>query len=299
MTMPAAGAARPDNVMVGILLMVVAVSLFPLMNVAVKWLSSDYPVNQLVWARYAGHFVFCLLLFLPRRGLLLFRTRQPGLQLARSAALMGSSLAFTTTIIFIPLATASAIGFTAPLLVTALSVPLLGERVGPRRWAAVAVGFAGALAIIRPGSDTFHWAMLLMLVNVVFYAGYQVMTRRLGPSEDAFTTISYTAIVGTLALSLTLPFSFVLPTDPFHLLLFVWIGLIGGLSHFLVVKALQNGPASVISPLGYVELVMTTIVAFIVFAELPDVWTFAGAGIIIACGLYIAWRESRLRRLPA
>ena len=287
--------AAPDNVLRGILVMVVAVSLFPFMNAAVKWLSADYPVNQLVWARYAGHLAFCLLLFLPMRGRRLFRSRRPALQYARSTLLMLSSLSFTTAIIFIPLATASAIGFTAPLVVTALSVPLLAERVGPRRWAAVAVGFAGAVLIIRPGSDSFHWAMLLMLGNAGIYALYQLLTRRIAPHDDAVTTISYTAVVGTVALSLTLPFSFVVPAEPLHWLLFAWIGLIGGLSHYLVVLAFRSGPAAVISPLGYVELVTTTAVAFALFGELPDEWTFAGAGVIIACGLFIAYREAKVK----
>ena len=145
-------AARAPDVLRGIALMVLGVSMFPFMNAAVKLLTAHYPVMQIVWARFTGHLIVMLVVFLPRYGRRLLATRRPGIQLGRSLLMLVSNLVFVIAIGKVPLATASAIGFTSPLLVTAMSVPLLGEQVGWRRWSAVVVGFAGALLIIRPGS---------------------------------------------------------------------------------------------------------------------------------------------------
>jgi len=295
---PAQPPARPavDNILLGVLWMVVAVSLFPFQNAAVKWLAQEYPINQIVWARFAGHLLVVSLLFLPLRGRRLFHTRRPDLQLARSFTLLASTTFFATSVIYLPLATASAIGFTAPFIVTALSVPMLGEKVGPRRWAAVLVGFAGAVIIIRPGGDAFHWAMLLTLGAALFYSIYQILTRRLATVDDAVTTIAHTAIVGTVVATCVLPFSYRMPDSLLDVGLFLLVGAIGGLSHFLVVQALRYGPASVLSPLGYFELLVTVIVGYLVFDNLPDALTWAGAAVIIASGIYIAYRESVVRR---
>ena len=279
----------------GILLMCLGVSMFPFMNAAVKLLTAQYPVMQIVWARFTGHLIVMLVVFLPRYGWRLLATRRPAIQLGRSLLMLLSNLVFVMAIGRVPLATASAIGFTSPLLVTAMSVPLLGEQVGPRRWSAVLVGFAGALLIIRPGSGLANPAVLLLLVSSASYALYQIATRWVAFYDGAATGIVFAALLGSLAMSLVLPFIFVPPRSLFDLALFVSLGLIGGAGHYLITRAFQSGPAAILAPLGYVELIGTSILGYLIFGNFPDRLTWAGAAIIIASGLYIALREHRRR----
>ena len=279
----------------GILLMCLGVSMFPFMNAAVKLLTAQYPVMQIVWARFTGHLIVMLVVFLPRYGWRLLATRRPAIQLGRSLLMLLSNLVFVMAIGRVPLATASAIGFTSPLLVTAMSVPLLGEQVGPRRWSAVLVGFAGALLIIRPGSGLANPAVLLLLVSSASYALYQIAIRWVAFYDGAATGIVFAALLGSLAMSLVLPFIFVPPRSLFDLALFVSLGLIGGAGHYLITRAFQSGPAAILAPLGYVELIGTSILGYLIFGNFPDRLTWAGAAIIIASGLYIALREHRRR----
>jgi drug/metabolite transporter (DMT)-like permease len=176
---------RQSDVLRGILLMCAGVAMFPFMNAAVKLLGTHYPVAQIVWARFTGHLVIMLLVFLPRYGRRLLATRRPGVQIGRSLLMLVSNMVFVVAITRVPLATASAIGFTSPLIVTALSVPLLHESVGIRRWSAVIVGFAGALLVIRPGAGLHDPAVLLLLLSSAAYALYQIATRWVGLYDDA------------------------------------------------------------------------------------------------------------------
>ena len=180
-----------------------------------------------------------------------------------------------------------------PLIVTALSVPLLREQVGMRRWSAVCVGFLGALLIIRPGSGFANPAVLLLLASALAYALYQIATRWVMAHDSPATGIIFAALIGSLGTTTALPFIFVMPQSLFDLALFVSLGCLGGLGHFLVIKAFQAAPASVIAPLGYVELIGTAILGYLIFGNFPDALTWVGALIIIASGLYIAMRERR------
>jgi drug/metabolite transporter (DMT)-like permease len=287
--------ARPElsNILRGILLMCAGVSTFPFMNAAVKLLTAHYPATQITWARFTGHLMVMLIVFLPRYRWTLLRTRRPVVQMGRSILMLLSNLLFVMAIGRVPLATASAIGFTAPLIVTALSVPLLGESVGWRRWSAVLVGFTGALLVIRPGSGFSDPSVLLLLLSSLAYALYQIATRWVGRYDNAATGIIFTALFGSLAMSLPMLFVFVMPLSVWDALLFGSLGLLGGFGHYLVIRAFQFGAAAVIAPLGYVELVGTTVLGFLIFGNFPDAWTWAGAGLIIASGIYIAWREQR------
>jgi drug/metabolite transporter (DMT)-like permease len=287
--------AAPD-ILRGILLMCAGVSSFPFMNAAVKLLAAHYPSAQITWARFTGHLIVMLLVFLPRYRWTLLRTRRPAVQVTRSLLMLASNLLFVMAIGRVPLATASAIGFTAPLIVTALSVPLLGESVGWRRWSAVLVGFAGALTVIRPGSGFADPSVLLLLLSALAYALYQIATRWVGRYDNAATGIIFAALFGSLAMSLAMPFVWVAPRTWLDGGLFCCLGLLGGFGHYLVIRAFQHGAAAVIAPLGYVELVGTTVLGYLIFANFPDLWTWIGAGMIIASGIYIAWRE-RQRQL--
>jgi drug/metabolite transporter (DMT)-like permease len=277
----------------GILLMCAGVATFPFMNAAVKLLTAHYPAAQITWARFTGHLIVMLIVFLPRYRWTLLRTRRLTVQIGRSILMLASNLLFVMAIGTVPLATASAIGFTAPLIVTALSVPLLRESVGWRRWSAVLVGFAGALMVIRPGSGFTDPSVLLLLASSLAYALYQIATRWVGRYDNAATGIIFTALFGSLAMSLAMPFVFVMPLTLLDGLLFGCLGFLGGFGHYLVIRAFQFGAAAVIAPLGYVELVGTTVLGYLIFANFPDLWTWLGAGLIIASGVYIAWRERR------
>ena len=273
--------------------MCAGVSLFPLMNAMMKLLSVRYPVFEIVWARFTGHLVVMLIVFGPRYGRRLIATRRPLVQLGRSALMLASNSVFVLAIGRVPLATASAIGFTSPLIVTALSVPLLHEQVGWRRWSAVCVGFCGALLIIRPGTGLHDPAVLLLLASSGAYALYQIATRRVMAHDSPATGIIFAALLGSLGTSLMLPFIFVMPKSLADLAMLLSLGCLGGLGHFLVIKAFQAAPASVIAPLGYVELIGTAILGYLIFASFPDALTWIGALIIIASGLYIAMRERK------
>lgn len=246
---------RMPDVLSGILLMCAGVSTFPFMNAAVKLLSPHYPAAQITWARFTGHLIFMLLVFLPGHRWGLLRTRRPLVQISRSMLMLISNLVFVMAIGSVPLATASAIGFTSPLIVTALSVPLLHEHVGWRRWSAVLVGFGGALLVIRPGGGLADPAVLLILASSLAYALYQIATRSVGRFDSAETGIIFAALLGSLVMSLVMPFIFVMPTTLSDWLLFCSLGLLGGIGHYLVIQAFQRGPAAVIAPLGYIELV--------------------------------------------
>src|SRR5204863_2869740 len=182
--LPVSAGRSQHDALRGILLMCAGVSMFPFMNAAVKLLGADYPVAQIVWARFTGHLLVMLLVFLPQYGRRLLATRRPAVQIGRSLLMLVSNMMFVVAITRVPLATASAIGFTSPLIVTALSVPILHESVGIRRWSAVIIGFAGALLVIRPGSGLHDLAVLLLLLSSGAYALYQIATRWVSFYDD-------------------------------------------------------------------------------------------------------------------
>ncbi|MDP6392985.1 MAG: DMT family transporter [Arenicellales bacterium] len=285
-----------QNISRGILFMCLAILLMPVMNTIAKMLTVDYPLTQVVWARFTGHFVCMTLLFWPGRGLKLFRTGRPFLQLSRSVIMFVSNGCYIVALSTVALATASAIMFTAPLIVTALSVPLLGERVGLRRWGAVVVGFVGALIIIRPGLNTPAFdgtplGIVLLLFSAATFALYQILTRKLSHQDSAETNIVYTALIAALVTTFIMPFVLVMPKGVGDGLLFALVGVVGGFSQYFIAKALEQAPASVVSPYLYGELLLAAMVGFAVFGDFPDHWTWLGAAVIAASGLYIAYRE--------
>jgi drug/metabolite transporter (DMT)-like permease len=161
------------------------------------------------------------------------------------------------------------------------------------------VGFAGALMVIRPGRGLADPAVLLILASSFAYALYQIATRSVGRVDPAATGIIFAALLGSLVMSAVMPFIFVMPASLLDWLLFASLGLLGGFGHYLVIQAFQRGPAAVIAPLGYVELVGSTVLGYVIFRHFPDLWTWVGAGVIIASGIYIALRERRRRQEAA
>jgi drug/metabolite transporter (DMT)-like permease len=288
-----------NDILRGIVYMTCAVSMFPFINASAKYLSASYPITEIVWARFAGHLAFVVLAFFPRLRWSLFATARPTIQIARSMLLLASTCLFVSAIGRLPLATASSIGFASPFLVTALSVPVLHERVGRRRWSAVVVGFIGVLIVIRPGSGFADWATLLVLGSTSCYAIYQVITRLLSSHDKPETGIVYAALVGTVAMSMIAPLHWRLPGPALDWLLFCCLGFFGGFGHYFVIKAYRCGPAAVIAPFSYGELLGSTVIGYYAFGNFPDAWTWLGASIIVSCGVYIAYREGVRRRMTA
>ena len=272
---------------------VTAIVMFPALNTSVKYLTDDYSIVQIIWVRAVVHMAWMLVLFLPGRGLKLFATTKPALQLARSALQLAALVFYVMALTSMPLTTAAAIAFTAPLMVVALSVPMLGERVGPRRWIAVLVGFVGVLVIIRPGDGAVGWASLLVVGAAVCYALFQLLTRRLARHDDFRTTAVYTILVALILSSIAAPFFWTTPQVLTDWLVFLCLGLFGGLGHFFIIKAYEHGFASVVGPFDYGQLIGATAAGYVVFGDFPDSWTWVGAAILVASGIYIARREAR------
>jgi len=278
----------------GILLILLAVLLFSSMDTLAKHMLRSYPLAPLVFARYAVHTLIMLALLAPRMGLELVRTKRLGLQITRGLLLVGSTGLFYLALRYLPLAEAAAISFVAPVMVTALSRPLLREAVSPRQWVAVALGFIGVLVIIRPGGGLLTPASVLPLITALLFALYQIMTRKLAGRENAFTTLFFTAAVGTIAASLALPFSWQTPTVT-QAASMLAIGCLGGLGHFLLIRAVEVASPTALAPFVYTQLVWSTLLAFIAFGEFPDPVSLFGMVVVVAAGLLaINWR--RLRR---
>ena len=287
---------RQSDTLRALLLMCLGVSMFPFLNTCLKLLTPHYSIIEIVWARFTGHFLTMIAVFLPSQGWRVFRANRPTIQIIRSFLLLGSTVFSVSGIGYVPLAIASAIGFASPIIVTALSVPLLGESVGPRRWSAVVVGFIGVLIVVRPGSGQLTSATLLLLCASGCYALYQIATRRSSQHDSAETSIIYAALVGTVATSLVVPFGFELPHTALDAVMLASLGVFGGVGHYFVIRAFRLGPAALIAPFGYLELVGTTILGYLVFSNFPDSWTWIGVTLIVASGIYIAFREQRRRR---
>jgi drug/metabolite transporter (DMT)-like permease len=290
-------ASRLDRrVLIGILFMCGAGVLFPTMNGLVKELGGGYDSMQIVWARTLGHLIFVLLLFAPRRGFAIFRSVKLPWQIGRSLLLLASTAMFFHAVKDIPLAKAASISFTAPLIVTLLAVPILGERIGASRLVAALTGFAGVLVVIRPGSELFQWASLLIMGSASCYALYQIFTRKVAGFDAPETSVVYSALIGTLITSAIVPFVWTTPANWLDTLIMASLGVFGGLGHYCVARSMTYAPANVVAPFQYFQMVGSVVVGYLMQGHLPDAWTWLGTAVIIGSGLYIGWNETRAKR---
>jgi drug/metabolite transporter (DMT)-like permease len=278
--------------------MCAATAMFSLLNAAAKYLSHDFPMVELLWARTAGHLAFVVVAFGPRHGRRLFRTRHPTPQLLRSLLLLASTAFNFAALRSIGLATAAAISFTSPFVVALLAAPMLGERVGPRRWTAALVGFLGVLVVIQPGAEAARLASLFSVGTAVCYAFYQLLTRRVAATDSPETTAGYSALVGTVLLTALVPFAWAPPPSTAKLLIMFSMGLSGGLGHYFVARAYLWGPASVVSPFNYVQLLGAATTGYLIFGDVPGPALWAGAALIVGSGLAMAYAESRRETRP-
>ena len=285
---------QSSRVFHGILLMLAAGFGFTLMDAAAKYMTQRYPIVEVAWGRYLFHALSLPLIVGRFGGLSTVRSRNLWVQLLRSLLLLASTVFFWLALRFIPLADATAVGFVGPLILTALSVPFLGEKVGTRRWAAVCVGFLGALVIIRPGPNMAQPAALLPLLSASSFAGYAICTRILSRSDSWATTIIWSSVVGLVVLSVLVPLDWHTP-DATGWLGMAILGALGSGAHLLMILAYARAPASTLAPLSYIQLITSTALGYFLFGSFPDRWTLIGGCIVAASGLYVIHRE-RLRR---
>lgn len=274
----------------GVILQLCALMIFVVMDTTLKLMTAHFSVVQIIWARFLFAFLTVALVIRITSGRLPWRSRAPGLQALRSLMLMGCSLIFTAALSYIPLVDATAVGFASPLITVALAALILREPVSMRRWCGVALGFVGVMVALRPPFLTgapLHWAYLLPLGTATMFGFYQILTRKLAALDDSRVTILHTGVAASLATSLAQPFVFITP-DAGEWVALIAVGVLGGISHGLLVLAYARAPASLLAPLSYTQLIWASVAGVLVFADWPDAVTLLGAAIIAAGGVLTA-----------
>lgn len=280
----------PKAALKGVSLMCLAVFLFIMLEMTAKAAADHIPVAQTVWARYFSHLMLMTVFLAPRYGMRLVATRRPGVQIMRSVFLLTMTGCTFFALRHLQMAEVTTIGFAAPFFVAALSVPLLGERVGMHRWLAIALGFVGVAVAMRPGLGVFQWASLVILGGALMNSLYLILTRK-AKDEDPVVSIYFTSFAGALVMSCVVPFVWVTPAEPMGWVIMVALGVFGGLGHFLLILGHTMAPASLLAPFYYTQLAFSIAVGFAVFGDVPDGFTIAGALIVLASGLYLIYRE--------
>lgn len=276
------------------MLMGLGMFMFSAVDAGAKFLTESLHPLQIVWTRQLGLLVAAVFLLM-RFGPGLLRTAHPRLQILRGAVAACSASLFIFAINYVPLADAVAISFVAPFMVTLMAALLLREPVGIRRWVAVALGFVGTLIVIRPGMGVMHPAAGLVILAAFFFAIRQIISRALSDSDRTSTTVVFTAIVGSAILTLPLPFVWKTPTGA-EVALMAGIAVLAGVAEILVIKALELAMAVVVAPVQYSLILWGTAYGWLIFGQLPDLWTWVGAAIIVGTGLYTLHREYKLSR---
>lgn len=281
----------------GIGILLFAQLFFTVLDTSAKFLSeAGLPTTQIVFVRYGVHVVLAIALFLPVNGLNLFKSNAWRLELLRGLSLLGVTFGNFLAMRYLPLTVTGALMFTMPLMVTLLSVPMLGEKLGPRRLAAVIVGFVGVLIIIRPGTEAFHPAALIALGGALCAALYTIFTRKLAGVDAPATQQVFS---GLIALTCVTPFAFegwVWPSDGPTWFAFCAAGVAGMIAHQMNTIALRYASPSLLAPFSYTELILLAFASWLIFQQPPDLWFYVGAPIIIGSGLFIWLRELRLKR---
>ena len=290
--------SQPRNRLIGIALMCGALLCFSCLDATAKWVNRSVDPMVTVWARYMSAALLTFLVINPRSQPGAFRTRRLPLQLIRSFLLFASTLCNFFALKYLQLVETQSIIFATPLLVALLAGPLLGERIGWQRLTAIAVGFVGILVITRPGLGTMHPAALLSLAGSVAYAFYNIVTRMLASSDSIATTTLYSSVAGILFVTPVLPWIWTTPSSPLVWFLLATTGFYGAFGHWLLVLAHARAPAAILAPFIYSQIIWMLALGYILFGDWPDSWTFVGAGIVIASGLYLLSRERVKPRQP-
>jgi drug/metabolite transporter (DMT)-like permease len=286
-----------DRRLLGISFILVGYLCFTIIDSCAKFLvQAGMPSMEVVFVRYAGQFILVSAIFLPSGPRELATTRRWKIEVLRGLALLGSTILNFIAVRYLPLTVTSAISFTMPLILCVLSIPILGETVGWRRWLAILVGFGGVLIIVQPGTEAFHPAVLLSLGCAVFTAIYMLLTRKLAGDDSTKTQQFYASGVATVCIA---PFAFgafLWPATPVQWFAFILIGVAALVGHLFITTAHRFAPATVLAPFGYFQIIYMTAASWVIFNQPPSIWIYVGAPIVIASGLYIWLRERKLAK---
>lgn len=279
-----------------ILLVLAACFSFAFLDASAKYLVLGGMAAPFVaWMRFAVHLVLVLILFRAWSSRAMFQARNLPAQVVRGVFLFGSTVFNFRALQTLQLAETISIYFFAPMVITALAGPLLGEWAGWRRWLAVLIGFVGVLVITRPGFGAFGIGHVFALVSMTSYVFYVIMTRHMGATESAESLIFYSALAPVVLMFPFVPLYGSLPDSGVQWLLLLLLGCIGAFGHWLLIKAYKQATTAALAPYPYSQMIWMIALGYLVFDDLPDLWTLAGAAIIVASGLYIVHRERRLR----
>jgi drug/metabolite transporter (DMT)-like permease len=287
--MPAAHPLR------GALLCLAALALFACMDTTTKYLTQHHAVPLIVGVRYLGNLLLMAALLGPTHGRRMVQTKRTGLVIVRALCLATGSLFIALALQRMPVAETTAITFLAPILLVVVAGPILGERVGWIGWAATLAGFAGVLLIARPGGGLVTMGVVFALIAVTMNLGYQLLSRVLAASENTFALLFYTALAGSVIYGIAMPW-FIEDHAPslIEAVLFLSLGVFGGLGHFLFTAAFRYAPASLLAPLNYMQLLWAGLLGWLVFGDIPDgvsllgMITIAGSGVLVAFRTRIA-----------
>ena len=288
-------ADTPRNRLTGIGIISLTYVLFTLLDGSAKWLVQSVPVLVVVWLRLLTHALIASALLFPVKGLALVRTRHLRWHLVRGVMFCAMTGMNFWALQFLQLTVTASIFFTVPILIAMMGAPLLGERLDARRWAAILVGFAGVLVIVRPGSDAFHPAMLLSMANAVLYALFNLMTRKLAAYDSPETIQFLPALVASALLAPFALAAWQAPQGWFEWALLCLMGVFGGTGHYLLAVAHRYAPASTLAPFLYQQILYMALFGYLVFGSVPDKAVWLGAAIVIGSGLYLFARERRGR----
>ena len=272
--------------------MALGMFVFSAVDTQAKFLTDTLHPIQIVWCRQLGLFVGVLGL-IAVRGLHVLRTKRPALQITRGVSAAISATCFIFAVTYVPLADAVAVSFVAPFIATVMGAVILGEAVGIRRWTAVMIGFLATLIIIRPGMGVIHPAAFLVIIAAAVFAMRQILSRILANVDSLATTVAYTALAGTVLLTIPLPFVWIWPQSTLEWVLLASIAVMAGVAEFAVIRALELAEAVAVAPVQYTLLIWGTMYGYFVFGQLPDLWTWIGALIIVATGIYTIHRERK------
>lgn len=271
--------------------MCLALVCFCILDTSAKWLNHHISTLEVLWARYAGHFVISLIFVNPWTTPGLLSTQRPWLQIFRSLLLVGSSITNFIALRYLQLDQTMAIIFTTPFFVALCAGPMLGEWIGPRRWAAILFGFAGVLLVTRPGAGGIHPAAFLSLIGAICYALYNLTTRILASYDSTATTAFYSALVGVVVSTIPLPWFWSAPSEHLVISAMVWVGALGWIGHLFLIMAHRRVPAAILAPFIYTQIIWMIIAGYLVFGDVPNHWTLAGVAVVIGSGLYLLYRE--------
>ena len=269
---------------------------FAICDTSAKWLNRSLDPLMTTWFRYASNVLLVSLVLNPVTAPRLYHANRFGLQVLRSALLLLCTTTNFFALRYLQLTETMTIQFAMPLLVALLAGPLLGEWAGPRRLAAIGIGFLGVLVVTRPGTGALHPAAVLTMISTVLYAFYAIVTRTLAAYDTSATTLAYSGLVGTVVMTPVLPFVWSAPPSALHWLLLFCTGASAAFGHWLLILAHARAPAPVLSPFIYTQLAWMAALGYLVFGDVPDAWTLVGGSIVIGSGLYLLIWEQRARR---